>query len=95
MACPLLAALWEPDVAVASALRWFSAGFFAVASIAIWHGGPLSGSFAQSIRARRMRNFLVVIVVLVYVAMGAYVAGKALRIGRDSSSNVADWSGHG
>ena len=35
-ACPLLAALWEPQVAVGSALRWLSAGFFAIGSFAIW-----------------------------------------------------------
>ncbi len=35
-ACPLLAAVWEPDVAVASALRWLMAGFFLLASIPIW-----------------------------------------------------------
>jgi hypothetical protein len=34
--CPLLAVLWESDVAVASALRWTTACFFAVASIVMW-----------------------------------------------------------
>jgi hypothetical protein len=34
--CPLLAARWEAELAVASALRWLSAGLFAVASIGLW-----------------------------------------------------------
>ena len=34
--CPLLAARFESDVAVASALRWISAGFFAAGSVALW-----------------------------------------------------------
>ena len=34
--CPLLASRWEPQVAVASALRWISAGFFAAGSILVW-----------------------------------------------------------
>lgn len=38
--CPLLAAQWEADVAVASALRWLSAGFFLLASVLVWRYGP-------------------------------------------------------
>ncbi len=43
-ACPLLAVLWEPDVAVASTLRWLVAGFFLLASIPIWlrHRFPIA-----------------------------------------------------
>jgi len=36
MACPLLAGLWESDVATASALRFLSAAFLLAASIPIW-----------------------------------------------------------
>jgi hypothetical protein len=40
--CPLLATRWEADVAVASALRWTTACFFAAASMALWMlGGKL------------------------------------------------------
>ncbi len=41
--CPLLAARWEADVAVASALRWYAAGFLLLLSAAIWFRRPLAG----------------------------------------------------
>ncbi len=41
--CPLLAARWEADVAVASALRWYAAGFLLLLSAAIWLRRPLLG----------------------------------------------------
>ena len=93
--CPLLAARWEPQVAVASALRWLSAGFFAVASVAFGlfqRGVPLAPPVSKSASTGRaggthlfadaarplLRDLLVAFVVLVYVAMGAYVAQAAL-----------------
>jgi hypothetical protein len=84
--CPLLAARWEPDVAVASALRWLSAAFFALASILLWlrkRWANLAFSKPQAIEqlnphASYARDFLVAMVVLVYVAMGAYVFQASL-----------------
>ncbi len=43
-ACPLLAARWEADVAVASALRWYGSGFLLVISAAIWCRRPLAAA---------------------------------------------------
>ncbi|MEX2112460.1 MAG: hypothetical protein WD845_04705, partial [Pirellulales bacterium] len=80
MVCPLAAARWEPEVAVASALRWCSAGFFLVASAALWAAARGRNSIFDGIRFKLLRNLLVALVVLVYVAMGAYVASSALRI---------------
>ncbi len=66
-ACPLLAARWEEHVAVASALRWLSAGAFALLAIPVWR------------RPRReVRDLMVALVLLVYVAMGAYVCQAVL-----------------
>ena len=85
--CPLLAARWEAEVAVASALRWLSAGFFAVVSIAIWlreRWGIAWFAKPQAVdRPGRAvgtvcADLLVALVVLVYVAMGAYVVQAAL-----------------
>ncbi|MBI3839609.1 MAG: hypothetical protein HY288_16940, partial [Planctomycetia bacterium] len=36
VSCPLLASRWESEVAVASALRWFSAGLLLFGSMPIW-----------------------------------------------------------
>ena len=85
--CPLLAVRWEPQVAVASALRWFSAAFFLLASVPIWWRGRSADASAsadgdwRAELALQARDLLVALVVLVYVAMGAYVAQAALRLG--------------
>jgi hypothetical protein len=85
--CPLLAARWEPDVAVASALRWLSAAFFAMASVPVWltrSASPQSNSWLQPMLdgeinnlARHLRDLLVAFAVLIYFAMGAYI-GEAV-----------------
>ncbi len=80
MACPLLAARWGAEVAVASALRWFTAGFFALASIALWIAARGRESLWFDVRPKWIRNFLIELVVLVYLALGAYVVSSALRI---------------
>ncbi|MBL9125778.1 MAG: hypothetical protein JNG90_19210, partial [Planctomycetaceae bacterium] len=41
VACPLLAARFEPEVAAASALRWMAVGYFASGSIALWSRAQL------------------------------------------------------
>ncbi|HEX2474529.1 MAG TPA: hypothetical protein VHK01_07285, partial [Lacipirellulaceae bacterium] len=93
--CPLLAARWGADLAVASALRWYSAGFFALASIGIWtmsrrlasdrwlessrrpsSSGQLENNISDVLR--QARDVLAALVVLIYVAMGAYVAQAAI-----------------
>jgi len=81
MACPLLAARWEAEVAVASALRWISAIFFLAASAALWitrHGRDEMVTGIDNLRWTAVRNLLVTLAVLVYVAMGCYVASRAL-----------------
>jgi hypothetical protein len=68
--CPLLAAGWEPQVAVASALRWFTAGALVLLSIPVW---------LRKVRNHReVRDLLVAIVALVYVLLAAYVGQAAL-----------------
>jgi hypothetical protein len=44
LACPLLAGLWETQIATASAWRWFSALFLALASLVFWYRERLSAS---------------------------------------------------
>ncbi len=107
----LLAARWEGQVAVASALRWLSAGLFAIASVASWtieraatrRGGTSGGTGFTSAAAaapsnRMVRDLLVGFVVLVYVAMGAYVVQSSLmRSTLDAGVNklwpwIAVWS---
>jgi hypothetical protein len=102
---PLVAARWEAQVAVASALRWLSAAFFAVVSAAIWivlpRGAiafkePASTSADKTVPnqypslALRLydvsRDLGVAFVVLVHVAIAAYVGQLALnRITVDAS----------
>jgi len=86
--CLLLAARWESQVAVASALRWLSAGFLAMASAAAWavdraavrrRASPgAAAAEAASPSNRNFRELLVGFNVWVYAAMGAYVAQSAL-----------------
>jgi hypothetical protein len=74
--CLLLAARWEGQVAVASALRWLSAGLLVVASAATW---AMERSDSSKRPQNRMaRDLLVAFVVAVYVCMGAYVVQSAL-----------------
>jgi hypothetical protein len=83
--CALVAARWEADVAVASALRWTTACFFVIASIAMWvtRGKVFvdtedpSTRVAES-RGHMVRDFCVAFIVLVYVAMGAFVVQATL-----------------
>ena len=83
--CLLLAARWESEVAVASALRWLSAGLLAIASAASWavdraiDSTPLAPQTSNIPPSNRMiRDLLVGFNVWVYAAMGAYVAQSAL-----------------
>jgi hypothetical protein len=87
-ACPLLAARWEADVAVASALRWIVAGFFLVVSVILWLRGKWIAARGP-LAYQQTRDLLVAIVVFSYVAMGAYVVQAAL--GRGGTSRVIDW----
>jgi hypothetical protein len=80
MACPLAAALWAPEIAVASALRWFTAVFFLAMSAALWWAARGRERLWCDVRPTWIRNFLIEIVVLVYVALGAYVATRGLQI---------------
>ncbi|MCI0333023.1 MAG: hypothetical protein L0228_07360 [Planctomycetes bacterium] len=105
--CLLLAARWESQDAVASALRWISAGFFAIASVVIWIVQHKGATGSASVRenealaepvapvltavpiAQQIRDLLVAFVVLVYVAMGAYVA-QATLLRADISADVQE-----
>lgn len=88
MACPLLAAVWTPDVAAASALRWLAAGFLLLGSAVVWCREPLAqwtarlgwpGWGAQpAALSRDCRTLLLAVVVLLLTAMGAYVALAAV-----------------
>jgi hypothetical protein len=81
--CPLIAALWEPEIAVASALRWLSAGLFAFVSGAIWLRGrtePLA------------RDLMVGLLLLIYSWMGAYVALQALMRAGMMIATASVWS---
>lgn len=83
MISPLLAARWEAEQAVASALRWFSAVFFLLASVALWaarRSGTETVPGTGSLCWTTVRDLLVALVVLPYAAMGCYVAACALRI---------------
>jgi hypothetical protein len=88
MTCPLIAARWESDVGVASALRWSSAIFLAFASAAIWFRRPLS-AIATRIgwrdvdrlprhALRDMTTLVLTLAVVPLVAMGAFVAITAV-----------------
>lgn len=103
MLCPLLAAQWEADVAVASAWRWFSAALFALASVPVWlrdrwdvltwlrPGGrrdPGGAKDAYPNLGHLVRDWLVTLSLLVYVAMGTYVGAAALA--RAGLSPAAD-----
>ncbi len=84
--CPLVAVHWESDVAVASALRWFGAGFFLIASAAIWLRRKTADD-SWTLTRREVRDLLVALVAFLYVAMGAYIVSAA--VGRDSSALLA------
>ncbi len=72
MACPLLAALWTPEVAAASALRWLAAGFLLVGSVAVWL------PFAQT-WPRHRQPLLLLLVAAPLVAVSLFVVTMALR----------------
>ncbi|MGE3244421.1 MAG: hypothetical protein AB7I57_25385, partial [Pirellulales bacterium] len=89
MVCPLLAAQWESEVAVASALRWISAAFFLVASAVLWiarRGGGEAVRGIEGLRWTTVRNLLVTLSVLVYAAMGCYVASRGLWLAGTSQA---------
>jgi hypothetical protein len=84
--CLLLAARWEADVAVASALRWLTAGAFAMLSTPIWWR-------KHDLQPRReLRDLLVALVVLIYVALGAYLCQTALRQSSFASDAGQMWT---
>lgn len=81
--CPLVAARWHADVAVASALRWSMAAFFATVSLPLifrdkflpyLHGFGLPAGQA-------IRGLLLGITFAPYVLMGIFVATSALDHG--------------
>jgi hypothetical protein len=78
--CPLVAARWEADVAVASALRWAVAAFFLVASIPIWlrWGGSQDTSGGRDVY-RRLRDVALALVALTYAVLAGCVAQAAIR----------------
>ena len=94
MACPLLAGLWTREVAAASALCWLASSFLLIGSTWIWLRTPLS-HVASRLRgwpgwsatrptakvSQESRTLLLVIVVLLLTAMGAYVALAAVLPG--------------
>jgi len=82
--CPLLAVHWESDFAVASALRWTTACFFAIATIGTWMIG-------EKARDTFVRDCCVAFVMLVYVAMGAYVLQAVLMQPDASTGMHAAW----
>lgn len=93
--CLLLASRWEAQVSVASALRWLSAGTFALASVVIWNL-PRSGDTGDAsvvLRKRSVRDPLVAFAFLVYVAMAAFV-GQASLLQSSMDSNLRTlWPG--
>ena len=92
MACYLLAAFWQSDVACASALRWALGGYALLASIPIWKRTWLqrlavqagmavveAGARQPSIAIDRVaRTVIIAFILLTYAAMGAYVSLSAL-----------------
>jgi hypothetical protein len=90
MACPLLAGRWEGDVAVASALRWTTAAFLALASAAIWLRRPLAatvrglgwpGFVGRSDTPSHVTDLTALVLALAVaplVVMGAFVAIAAV-----------------
>ncbi len=84
--CPLLAAFWEHQVAVGSALRWLTAGFFAFVSVLIWAtqhrrfsasaDGASEAELASPVATFRLvpGNALSLRDLLVAFAVGVYVA---------------------
>ncbi|HEX2519003.1 MAG TPA: hypothetical protein VHK04_05635, partial [Castellaniella sp.] len=88
MACPLIAAMWTPEVAAASALRWLAAGFLFLGSVGVWFREPLAGITSRlgwpgwgerpAALSADCRTLLLVIVVLFLALMGAYVALAAV-----------------
>jgi hypothetical protein len=97
-AVPLLAARWEGDVAVASALRWLASGYLLVCSGLIWLRGELkhilartklvpAADFARG-SSSTLRNGVIVLSLLPLFAMGSFVAVAAV-LRTDVLSSVA------
>lgn len=94
VACPLLATHWESDIAVASAWRWLATGYLLLLSIPLWFRQHLPGLIRNNASSdvlqtatRRCRGILIAIIVMVYVAMAAYVSQAAFSVaGFDDSA---------
>lgn len=87
-ACPLLAGLWESDVAAASALRWVSALFLSLVSAGIWIRQPLADRVmkrflaspdpSQGDAAGRLTALVLVVSAAPLAAMGLFVGTAAV-----------------
>ncbi|MGI9457581.1 MAG: hypothetical protein ACR2NU_13535, partial [Aeoliella sp.] len=90
LVCPLVASLWEPDVAVASALRWCLAAVVLAGSVTVWNRRKLlnlvrmcgvdisDGPWSES-PASAARTVLVALIVVPYLAMAGYIGVAAVR----------------
>lgn len=86
-ACPLLAGRWESDVAAASALRWGSAIFLALASAAIWARQPIAQRVGLLARpsgspwldaAGRLTALVLIVAAAPLLAMALFVGSAAI-----------------
>ncbi len=94
----LLAGRWESDVAVASALRWYTAAFFGLGSLVVWTRRPLlemASSFGwprPRAKARHLSRdvfvLLLVLSVAPLVAMAIFVAFAALNLSPATASQL-------
>lgn len=87
--CLLLAAQWEEQVAVASALRWLSAGLLVAGSVATWVFDRSNATTRA--KSRTTRELLLGFVVLIYAAAGAFVVYAALQNSPRVASVPAMW----
>ncbi len=81
--CPLLASRWESDVAVASALRWLSAGWMLLGSAPIWARTQIARLGWRPVEAdwdiaSYARNLVLFLGLGPLVAIMAYIAARAL-----------------
>ena len=96
--CLLLAARWDADVAVASALRWYTAGLFGLGSVIIWLREPLLGmtgsrfwprpEIKPAALSRNVFSVLVFLAVAPLVAMAAFVAIAAVGLNPPSAAEL-------
>ena len=87
-AVPLIAGLFEYEVAVASAWRWLAAAFLLAGSIALWFRKPLARQLAQSgwpnlnldadRLATQLRTVLLIVTLVPLTALTAYTAVRAI-----------------